>query len=105
MKITGIDEGFLAMSSEDMVGRRLYASGSTAVIHITIQVGRAIEPHATDTDMEFFVLEGRGHFTIGAESAEAGANTLVEGPKGLVHGIRNPGPGLLRVLAIKNGGG
>jgi len=104
MKITGIDEGFLAMSNEDMVGRRLFASPQAAVIHITIQGGRAIAPHATDTDMEFFVLEGRGVFTIGTESAEAGPNVLVEGPKGLVHGIMNPGPGALRVLAIKNGG-
>ena len=104
MKLTSIDEGFKVMDNENMVGRRLFASAQATVIHITVLSGRAIEPHATEMDMEFFVLEGKGTFTIGAESAEAGPGVLVEGPKGLVHGIRNLGPGTLRVLAIKNGG-
>jgi mannose-6-phosphate isomerase-like protein (cupin superfamily) len=102
MRITRIEEGFSVMEDEDMAGKRLYASPGATIIHITIHPGRAIEPHATPVDMEFFVLEGRGLFTIGGEEAEAGQGSLVEGPKNLVHGIRNLGEAPLRVLAIKN---
>jgi quercetin dioxygenase-like cupin family protein len=87
-----------------MTGRRLYASGEAVVIHIAIEPGRAIEPHAAPVDMEFFVLEGSGLFTVGGESAEAGPGALVESPRNIPHGIRNTGPGPLRLLAVKNGG-
>jgi len=104
MKLTSIDQGFLVMSDENMEGRRLFASPDAAVIHITVQSGHAIEPHAASVDMEFFVLEGRGLFSVGGESAEAGPGVLVESPRDIPHGIKNPGPGPLRVLAIKNSG-
>jgi mannose-6-phosphate isomerase-like protein (cupin superfamily) len=103
MKATYIEEGAVVMSDENMTGRRLYASAEAAVIHILVRPGREIAPHAAALDMEFFVLEGRGLFSVGEESLEAGPGTLVESPKDIPHGIRNPGPGPLRVLAIKNG--
>jgi mannose-6-phosphate isomerase-like protein (cupin superfamily) len=103
MKVTTIDEGFLVMSDENMTGRRLYASREGAVIHIAVNPGKAIEPHAANVDMELFVLEGRGVFTVGDEAAELGPGCLVESPRDIPHGIQNPGPGTLRVLAIKNG--
>ena len=49
-----------------------------------------------------FVLEGRGIFSLGEESTEAGPGILLPSPRGVPHGMKNPGPGLLRVLAIKN---
>jgi mannose-6-phosphate isomerase-like protein (cupin superfamily) len=52
--------------------------------------------------VEFFVLEGRGSFTLGEESTEAGAGSLLPSPRGVPHGMKNAGPGILRVLAIKN---
>ncbi len=103
MKITKIEDGFVVMSDEAFTGRRLYASPGATVIHMTVRPGKAIEPHAADVDMEFYVLEGKGLFTVGPESAEAGPGELVESPKGVAHGIRNEGTGELRVLAIKNG--
>jgi mannose-6-phosphate isomerase-like protein (cupin superfamily) len=103
MKITKIEEGFVVMSDEAFTGRRLYDSPQATLIHMTIRPGRAIEPHAASVDMEFFVLEGRGLFTVGEESADAGPGALVESPKDIPHGIRNLGLGDLRVLAVKNG--
>jgi mannose-6-phosphate isomerase-like protein (cupin superfamily) len=104
MKVTKIEEGFLVMEDENMSGRRLFGSPETVVLHIAVHPGRAIEPHVAKVDMEFFVLEGRGLFTVGDESAEAGRGELVESPKDIPHGIRNLWPGELRVLAIKNRG-
>jgi quercetin dioxygenase-like cupin family protein len=103
MRITKIEEGFVVMNDEAFTGRRLYDSAATTVIHMTVNPGRSIEPHAAPMDMEFYVLEGRGIFSVGEETADAGPGALVESPKDIPHGIRNPGPGSLRLLAIKNG--
>jgi mannose-6-phosphate isomerase-like protein (cupin superfamily) len=102
MKAIKVDEGFVVMSDEAFTGKRLYESPEAALIHLTIQPGRAIEPHAAPVDMEFYVLEGRGVFSVGDESTEAGPDTLVESPKGIPHGIANPGSSPLRLLAVKN---
>jgi mannose-6-phosphate isomerase-like protein (cupin superfamily) len=104
MRVTKAEDGVLVMRDGNMTGMRLYASPQAEVIHITVNPGRAIEPHAAKVDMEFYVLEGRGLFSVGDESASAGPGELVESPRDIPHGIRNPGPGALRVIAIKNGG-
>ncbi len=102
MLVTGVEEGFVVMSDEAMTGRRLYASSEAVIIHMTINPGKAIEPHSAPVDMEFFVLEGEGLFTIGDEKALVRQGTLVAAPKGLAHGIANPGEAHLRILAVKN---
>ncbi len=104
MKMTSVDEGYVIMSDENMTGRRLYASDDAVVIHMSVEPGRAVEPHAAGVDMEFYVLEGRGLFTVGEESAEAGPGNLIESPQGISHGIKNIGSGALRLIAIKNRG-
>ena len=95
------------MSDDNFEGRRLYPSapapgGGTELIHMSIHPGCVVAPHVAEVDMEFYVLEGRGSFSVGDEEKEAGPGSLVESPKGLAHGIRNSGPGELRLLAIKN---
>lgn len=54
----------------------------------------------TKADEGSIVMSG---FDIGGETAIAEAGSLVESPSGIPHGIRNLGPGPLRLLAIKNG--
>ena len=103
MRITKVQDAFIVMSDQNFTGRRLYASDETAVIHITINPGGAIEPHSAELDMEFYVASGRGIFSVGDQVAEATQGCLVESPAGVAHGIRNPGPEPLEILAIKNG--
>lgn len=102
MEMTRVEDGTIVMSDEDMTGRRLYASPSAVVIHMTINPGHAIMPHSASMDMEFFVLEGEAVFTVGEEETVAKSGTLVVGPKDISHGIRNPGHAPLKILAIKN---
>ena len=102
MKITKVEDGFVVMSDGNMTGRRLYESSGCAIIHMTVQPGREVAPHAAAVDMEFYVLEGRGRFMVGDESREAGPGSLVESPRNISHGIVNTGSGPLRLLAIKN---
>jgi quercetin dioxygenase-like cupin family protein len=102
MKTTRIDEGKVIKDDSGTLARAVYSAPEAMVVHIAVRPGGFVAPHATPVDMEFFVLEGRGVFSLGEESVEAGPGTLIPSPKGLPHGMRNAGPGLLRVLAIKN---
>jgi mannose-6-phosphate isomerase-like protein (cupin superfamily) len=49
-------------------------------------------------DKFYFVLEGRGRFTIGDEEREAGTGTLVIAPAGVPHGVMNKGDERLSLL-------
>ncbi|HXD34119.1 MAG TPA: cupin domain-containing protein [Pyrinomonadaceae bacterium] len=49
-------------------------------------------------DKIYFVLEGRGRFTIGDDEFEAGPGKLVTAPAGVPHGVANTGPERLSIL-------
>jgi mannose-6-phosphate isomerase-like protein (cupin superfamily) len=102
MKTTAIDEGRVIKNDSGVIARAVYSAPEAMVVHIAVQPGGFVTPHVTPVDMEFFVLEGRGTFILGEESTEAGAGILISSPCGVPHGMRNAGPGVLRVLAIKN---
>lgn len=58
---------------------------------------QAVHSHA-DQDKFYFVVEGRGTFTVGGEVREVGEGTLVAAPAGVPHGVTNPGAGRLVLL-------
>ena len=49
-------------------------------------------------DKFYFVLEGRGQFTIAGEEREACRGTLVIAPAGVAHGVTNSGDSRLSLL-------
>jgi len=49
-------------------------------------------------DKFYFVLQGRGRFTVGDEEQEADAGTLVVAPAGVPHGVTNTGAERLSLL-------
>jgi len=51
-------------------------------------------------DKVYFVLEGRGRFTVGTEEATLGAMEATLAPAGVPHGVVNDGPGRLVVLVF-----
>ncbi len=56
-------------------------------------------------DKIYFVLAGRGRFTVGGEERESGTGTLVLAPAGVPHGVTNTGSERLALLvAIAPGG-
>lgn len=46
----------------------------------------------------YFVLEGRGTFTVGDETREASSGMLIVAPSGVPHGVTNTGPDRLSLL-------
>jgi mannose-6-phosphate isomerase-like protein (cupin superfamily) len=95
-------EGPILKDDSGTLARAMYSAPEAMIVHIAVQPGGFVAPHATEVDMEFFVLEGRGSFSLGGESVEAGEGTLIPSPAGIPHGMRNIGRGILRVLAVKN---
>ena len=102
MKRIGIDEGRVIKDDSGVLARAIYSAPEAMIVHIAVQPGGFVKPHVTPVDMEFFVLEGRGTFALGEESTEAGPGILLPSPRGVPHGMKNAGPGILRVLAVKN---
>jgi len=81
--------------------RRIHENDHVQVMYLKLAPGEALKPHTTPVDVFFYVLEGGGEVTIGEETAEVGAETIVDSPKGIVHWWRNTGTGALRLLVVK----
>ena len=72
--------------------------------HVTVGLN-CLEPQQTQgvhahkgADKFYFVLEGRGRFTIGDVEQEASSGQLVIAPAGVSHGVRNTGSERLSLL-------
>jgi mannose-6-phosphate isomerase-like protein (cupin superfamily) len=64
-----------------------------------LEPGQTQSVHAhEDADKFYFVLEGRGHFTIGTEQTDAGAGVMVIAPASVSHGVTNNATGRLSLL-------
>ena len=46
MKVTRLEDAAIVMSNENFTGRRLHAFPFATLIHIAVNPGRGIEPHA-----------------------------------------------------------
>lgn len=63
--------------------------------------GQEQKAHAhAGSDKVYFVLGGRGRFTVGETVREVGAGTAILAPAGDAHGVLNPGPDRLQVLVF-----
>jgi quercetin dioxygenase-like cupin family protein len=64
-----------------------------------LEPGQIQSVHAHEgADKFYFVLEGRGRFTVGDESREAESGALVIAPAGVPHGVANDGDIRLSLL-------
>lgn len=81
--------------------RPVYATPHAQAVHLTLQPGQRIAPHAPPVDVFFYVLEGRGRIVVGDEDAAVQRDTLVSNRAGVPHGVINDSDGVLRVLVVK----
>ena len=63
--------------------------------------GQAQKPHVHgDQDKIYYVLEGAGRFSLGANSERLEAGDAMVAPAGVGHGLVNDGSALLLVLVV-----
>ena len=64
-----------------------------------LEPGQIQNVHAHDgADKIYYVLEGKGNFTIGTEQRVAEQGTLIVAPAGIPHGVTNNGRERLSLL-------
>jgi mannose-6-phosphate isomerase-like protein (cupin superfamily) len=79
----------LFQSDRLLVGLNAFEPGQEHTLHV----------HA-DMDKTYYVLEGRGLFLLQDGDQPMAAGDFLAAPAGVPHGIRNPGPGRLLVMAV-----
>jgi quercetin dioxygenase-like cupin family protein len=60
---------------------------------------QAVHAHA-DAEKLYYVLQGRGRFTLGAEVRELGPGEAAFAPRGVPHGVENAGGEPLVTLTV-----
>jgi len=64
-----------------------------------LEPGQIQKPHThDDQDKFYYVVAGRGRFTLGDEQQIAAPEDVIWAPAGLVHGVENDGDGRLTLL-------
>jgi mannose-6-phosphate isomerase-like protein (cupin superfamily) len=74
--------------------------GAHALVGLNcLEPGQSQKVHAHEgADKFYFVLQGRGEFTVGDEESEVGEGTLVLAPAGILHGVTNTASERLSLL-------
>lgn len=85
-------------------GEKFYKKTLWQGAHVMVGLN-CLEPNQTQrthahegADKFYFVLEGRGRFTVGDEEREVERGTLVVAPAGVNHGVTNTGNTRLSLL-------
>ena len=86
----------------DKMGKRtLFESPRLLVGLNAFEAGQSHALHAhAGMDKVYQVVEGEGVFLLEGRELPARPGDLLVAPEGVPHGIRNPGPGRLLVVAI-----
>lgn len=82
-------------------GRRLYDLPEGQIIHMSIDPGQTLATHITPVNVAMYVLEGEPVIVIGEETKICPAGTMIESPKDIPHGIKNPSEEIVRLLVMK----
>ena len=93
---------FEGVNPEKFYKTTLFRSATLLLGMNCLEPGQVQKPHDhTDQDKFYYVVAGRGLFTLGEEEREAGAGALIWAPAGLIHGVRNPaGERLVLLMGI-----
>jgi len=90
-----------AFGADKMTKNNLFTTSRFFCDVYCFEPGQAQKAHAhPDADKLYFVLDGSARIRIGDSERDVGAGTAVLAPAGVEHGVVNPGPGRLRVLAL-----
>jgi mannose-6-phosphate isomerase-like protein (cupin superfamily) len=92
----------LAVYTPDRMGKRTIFESARILVGLNaFEPGQAHVLHAhAGMDKVYSVVEGSGVFLLEGRELPMQAGDLLVAPEGVPHGVRNPGPGRLLVLAI-----
>lgn len=100
------------MILRDIVDRARFAEGKMGKVDLVrgehlfaglnaFEPGQEHAPHAhCERDKLYVVLQGTGELTVGEETQSVTAGDAALAPAGVVHSLRNPGPGRLVTMIV-----
>jgi quercetin dioxygenase-like cupin family protein len=90
-----------AFSAEKMKKVNLFDTERMFCDVYCFEPGQEQAGHAhAGSDKVYYVIDGRGRFTVGGDEREAGPGTAILAPAGKSHGVRNSSSERLRVLVF-----
>ena len=92
----------LAQFAADRMGKSTLAQGEFLFAGLNaFEPGQEHAAHAHEgQDKLYIVMEGCGVVQVGAETSTLSAGDAAFAPSGVLHAVRNPGPGRLVLMAI-----
>jgi quercetin dioxygenase-like cupin family protein len=88
-------------SAEKMKKNKLFESERFVCDTYCFEPGQSQSPHShAHEDKVYYVLEGRGVFTVGDEERELSAGEIALAPAGQNHGVANRSPQRLVTLVF-----
>jgi quercetin dioxygenase-like cupin family protein len=92
----------LAMFTPDRMGKTDLVRGETLFAGLNcFEPGQEHAPHThPGQDKLYYILEGSGLVQIGEQTELLSAGDAALAPSGVVHSMRNSGPGRLVVMAV-----
>ena len=91
-----------AKFSADKMAKIALATTSRAQLDLyCLEKGQSQKPHThDDQDKIYYVLEGRGRFSVGGVAESMGPGEAIVAAAGAEHGLVNDGPDRLLVLVV-----
>lgn len=90
----------ISFSSEKHVTRLLHDSEKMRAVLFCLLPGQKVEPHTSTSEVFFYVIQGKGTFTLGQNKAELGPSGVAVSPPNEPHGFEaNEKLVLLAVIA------
>jgi len=101
MQVIKLNQLEAFVSPHGIHARKVYNSLDVNVMNLMLQPGEVNPPHASDIDMLFYVIKGKGKISVGDEEAVVTAGEIVINPKGLAHGLYASEGENFEVLVVK----
>ncbi|MBI4904972.1 MAG: cupin domain-containing protein [Acidobacteria bacterium] len=91
-----------AQFSNEKMGKVTLAGGQFLYSGLNcFEPGQEHKAHThTDQDKLYVVLQGSGEASVGEETSQVTQGDVIFAPAGVLHSMRNPGPGRLVVMIV-----
>ncbi|GEM_PF-6275846 len=89
------------LNVENALGYLLASTGCNDIVELHIGEKGCVAAHVLPIDVTFYVIEGSGSITIGADTHTANKGDVIHVPKGEERGWQNNTAQSLKLLVIK----
>jgi len=101
MEISYWKEIAIKENPHNLDAREVYHHKFAQIMHMQMDPGQIVKPHASPVDVVFVILEGEVEMQIGDEKELVKKDAVVHSPANMMHGLINLSKNIVRILVIK----